>query len=103
LLLLSPLLLFYAEPVYAEHVEGKHCCNKLSSFSIIHLVSVVPPFALMQKVEPKIKASTNLSARLATHAQQQSLLHSSFTCFVPRILFHCCLQLFQNLMAFLWV
>jgi hypothetical protein len=47
----------------------------------IHLVYAFPPFALMQKVEPKIKASPNRSARLAAHAQQQSLQHSTFTYF----------------------
>jgi hypothetical protein len=72
-----------------------------SSFSIIHLVFVIPPFALMQKVEPKIKASPNRSARLAAHAQQQSLLHSSFFYFVPSSLFLYYLQLFQKAMPFL--
>jgi hypothetical protein len=57
------------------------------SLSIIHLGFVIPPFALMQKVEPKMEASPNRSARFAAHAQQQSLLHSSFTYFVPRRMF----------------
>jgi hypothetical protein len=43
----------HAEPVYPELVEGKHCFENRSSFLILHLVLVIPPFALMQKVEPK--------------------------------------------------
>jgi hypothetical protein len=57
---------------------AKHCCRNRSSF-LIHLVFVIPPFALMQKVEPKMEASPNRSARFAAHAQQQSYrLHLSF-------------------------
>jgi hypothetical protein len=40
---------------------------------------------------------------LPAHAQQQSLQHLSFPCFVPSSLFHYSLQLFQNLMPFLKV
>jgi hypothetical protein len=32
---------------------AKHCCTDCSSFSITSLRFVIPPFALMQKVEPK--------------------------------------------------
>jgi hypothetical protein len=64
---------------------------------------VIPPFALMQKVEPKMEASPNRSARLAAHAQQQSLQHSSFTYFVPSSLFPYASQLFQKAMPFLLV
>jgi hypothetical protein len=87
----------YAESVYLKPVKGKHCCKSRSFLSIIHSVYVFPPIALMQKVE----SSPNRSARLATHAQQQSLQHSPVFYFVPRSLFHCFLQLFQNLMLFL--
>jgi hypothetical protein len=60
---------------------------------------VIPPFALMQKVEPKMEASPNRSARLAAHAQQQS----SFTYFVASSLFPYASQLFQKAMPFLLV
>jgi hypothetical protein len=32
---------------------AKHCCTDCSSFSITSLGFVIPPFTLMQKVEPK--------------------------------------------------
>jgi hypothetical protein len=47
------IVLCHAEPVYPELVEGKHYFENRSSFLILHLVLVIPPFALMQKVEPK--------------------------------------------------
>jgi hypothetical protein len=64
---------------------------------------VIPPFALMQKVEPKMEASPNGSACFATNAQQRSLQHSSFPYFVPRSMIPFCMQLFQILMPFLQV
>jgi hypothetical protein len=64
---------------------------------------VIPPFALMQKVEPKMEASPNRSARLAAHAQQQSLqITSSFTSYGKQLV-SLLLQLFQNPMLFLHV
>jgi hypothetical protein len=52
----------------------------------------------MQKVEPKMEASPNRSARLAARAQQQLFLFTSFPYFVSSSLFHYYLQLFQKAM-----
>jgi hypothetical protein len=78
-----------AEPVYPEHAEGKGsiAVRIFLLFRTLILIFVVPPFALMQKVEPKMEASLNRSARLAAHAQQQSLQHSSLFYVVPRCMF----------------
>jgi hypothetical protein len=57
----------------------------------------------MQKVEPKMEASPNRSARLAAHARQQSLQHSPVFCFMGSSSFHYYTQLFQNPMLFLQV
>jgi hypothetical protein len=50
-----------------------------------------------------MEASPNRSARLAAHAQQQSLLHSSFPYFVLSSMILFSLQLFQNPKPFLLV
>jgi hypothetical protein len=79
----------------AKHDKAGVTDPSLSNFLLLF---VFPPYALMQKVEPKIKANPNGSACFAAHAQQQSLQHLSFPCFVPSSLFHCSSQLFQKLM-----
>jgi hypothetical protein len=66
-------------------------------------VYVIPPFALMQKVEPKNKANPNGSACFAAHARQQSFLFTSLPYFVPSSLLHYSSQLFQKAMPFLLV
>jgi hypothetical protein len=64
---------------------------------------VIPPFALMQKVEPKNQGKPEPLRASCPHAQKQSLRHSSFTYFVPSSLFPYASQLFRKTMPFLLV
>jgi hypothetical protein len=66
-------VLCHAEPIYPELVEGKYCCTNRSSFSNIHLVFVIPPFALKQKVEPKVQGKRE-PLRASCHPRTASVI-----------------------------
>jgi hypothetical protein len=64
---------------------AKHCFENRSSFLILHLVLVIPPFALMQKVEPKNQGKPE-PLRASCHPRTTTVV----------IVFHHSLALFQE-------
>jgi hypothetical protein len=77
---------------------AKHCFVNSLFFESFFLVLVFPPFALMQKVEPKNQAAPNRSARFATHAQQHPTLFCSILVITRIGYVFSQTQLFKNLM-----